>query len=79
MDVVMKINFMIFINAVIETAVQCYIVSIVLVLLLVNIMTTLGEQQETCYADVKNPYIYFDAKTSYEFVHGNQISPVECE
>lgn len=57
-----------------DKAIRCYTT---LVLLLVSIAATLAQQEETCYADDKNPYIYYDAKTAYELVHGKkQIPPV---
>ena len=53
----------------------------VLVLLVGSVVAaTLAQHDETCYADDKNPYVYYDSKTAYEFVHGKkQIPPVACE
>lgn len=46
-----------------------------LLILLVAVKWTSAQEEETCYADNRNPYLYYGTKTAYEFVYEKKAIP----
>lgn len=40
-----------------------------MLVLMVTVVQTIAQEEETCYADNRNPYLYYGTKTAYEFVY----------